>query len=183
MSEATATMREGAARGTPRHATRTAVGEVEAYWFFGGLAVVRSPEGARPIVIQTTLPPGGVAPLHVHTELDDNIYVLSGRLAVRSGDRAFVLRAGDYVSEPAGVPQTLAVLDDAPAVILQIHASEDFLNFIREAGTPATDRTGPPEGQLDYEALYRSAAATGQPVIGPPMGTDEVAAIVAAAEH
>ncbi len=180
MTQTTATMHEGGTASS-RHAARTATGEGEAYWFFGGLAVIRSPEGARPIVIETTLQPDGVAPLHVHTNLDDNIYLLSGRLAVRSGERTFVLRAGDYVSEPAGVPQALAVLDNTPAVLLQIHADEDFLNFIRQAGTPATDRAQPPDGPLDYEALYRIAAATGQPVIGPPMAADEVAEIVDAA--
>jgi quercetin dioxygenase-like cupin family protein len=180
MIETTTTMHESGTTVASRLAARTASGEGEAYWFFGGLVAIRSPEGARPVVIETTMAPGGAAPLHVHTTLDDNIYLLSGRLAVRSGDRTFVLRAGDYVSEPAGVPQALTMLDDQPAVLLQIHAGEDFLQFIRQAGTPATDRTRPPDGPLDFEALYRIAAATGQQVIGPPMTAEEVAAIVAA---
>ena len=104
MTDTTTMMQGNDAATTPRRAARTASGEGEAYWFFGGLAIVRSPEGARPIVIETTMAPGAGAPLHLHTALDDNIYLLAGRLAVRSGEETFVVQAGDYVSEPAGVP-------------------------------------------------------------------------------
>ena len=167
----------------PYRAARTAAGEGPAYWFFGGLAVIRSPEGALPVVIEMSVPPGGHTPLHVHTRLDDSYYLLSGRIAVRSGDHTFVAHAGDYVAQPAGVPQTFFVLDHQPAVLLQTHTNDDFLNFIREAGLPATNRTHAPDQPLDFEALYKIAAATGQPVIGPPMTEAEAAAIVAEAEQ
>src|SRR5262249_11148782 len=106
-----------------------------------------------------------------------------GRVAVRSGDETFVARAGDYVSQPAGVPQTFFVLDEQPAVLLQIHAHDDFLNFIRQAGKLATIHTQPPDQPLNFDALYQIAAATGQPVIGPPMTAEEAARIVLAAEQ
>jgi quercetin dioxygenase-like cupin family protein len=158
MIKTTATIHESDTASAQRHTARTATGEGEAYWFFGGLVVIRSPEGSRLIVIETTMPPGGGAPLHVHTNLDDNIYLLSGRLAVRSGDQTIVLRAGDYVSEPAGVPQTLAVLDNEPAVLLQIHANEDFLRFIRQAGTPATGRAARLRGAVQDRGGDRTAS-------------------------
>ena len=107
----------------------------------------------------------------------------SGRMAIRSGDESFVANASDYVSQPAGVPQTFFALDEKPAVLLQTHANEDFLNFIRRVGEPATDRTQAPDQPLDFDMLYRVAAETGQPVIGPPMTEDEAAMIVAAAEQ
>jgi mannose-6-phosphate isomerase-like protein (cupin superfamily) len=163
-----------------KHASRTAMGEGTAYWFFGALAVIRSPEGVLPIVIEMAVPPGGHTPLHVHTKLDDNFYLLSGRMAMRSGDETFVAQAGDYVSQPAGVPQTFFALDEKPAILLQTHANEDFLNYIRQVGEPATNRTQPPDQPLDFDMLFRVAAETGQPVIGPPMTEDEAATILAA---
>ena len=163
-----------------KHASRTAMGEGTAYWFFGALAVIRSPEGVLPIVIEMAVPPGGHTPLHVHTKLDDNFYLLSGRMAMRSGDETFVAQAGDYVSQPAGVPQTFFALDEKPAILLQTHANEDFLNYIRQVGEPATNRTQPPDQPLDFDMLFRVAAETGQPVIGPPMTEDEAAMIVSA---
>jgi mannose-6-phosphate isomerase-like protein (cupin superfamily) len=183
MSETTASTNEGNVSTQRQHATRTGPSEGTAYWFFGALAVIRSPEGALPIVIEMAVPPGGHTPLHVHTRLDDSFYLLSGRMAIRSGDKTFVAQAGDYVSQPAGVPQTFFALDEKPAILLQTHANEDFLNFIRQVGVPATDRTQPPDQPLDFDELYRVAAATGQPVIGPPMTADEAAMIVSTAEQ
>jgi mannose-6-phosphate isomerase-like protein (cupin superfamily) len=183
MSETPVTTTENSVTTQHQHATKTATGEGPAYWFFGALAVVRSPEGARPIVIEMTVPPGGHTPLHVHTNLDDSFYLLSGRMAVRSGDETFVANTGDYVSQPAGVPQTFFALDGKPAVLLQTHANDDFLNFIRQVGVPATDRTQPPDQPLNFDELYKVAAATGQPVIGPPMTEAEAAMIASAAER
>ena len=182
MNQATATLTEKDMTNSRTHATRTGPGEGQAYWFFGSLAVIRSPEGARPIVIEITVPPGETTPLHIHTKLEDSFYLLSGRLAVRSGDKAFVARAGDYVSEPAGVPQTLFALDGKPAVLLQTHAEDDFLNFIHQAGVPATDRSQPPTEPLDFDKLFKIAAATGQQVIGPPMTAVEAERIASEAE-
>jgi mannose-6-phosphate isomerase-like protein (cupin superfamily) len=183
MSETSATTPASSMTTQQRYASRTAPGEGTAYWFFGALAVIRSPEGALPIVIEMAVPPGGHTPLHVHTNLDDSFYLLSGRMAIRSGDRTLVAHAGDYVVQLAGVPQTFFALDGQPAVLLQTHANEDFLNFIRQVGVPATDRTQPPDQPLDFDELYRAAAATGQPVIGPPMTEDEAAMIGSAAEQ
>ena len=166
--------------GTPtRHAARTGPGEGDAYWFFGSRTVIRSPEGARPVVIEMELGPGGHAPLHVHHEIDDSFYLLSGRIAVRCGEDVLVAGAGDYVSQPKGVPHTFFVLDDKPAVILQTHDGEDFLNFIKQAGVPATGPI-PPDGEPpDIDWLFQVAASTGQPVIGPPMSPQEAAQILA----
>lgn len=75
---------------------------------------------------------------------------------------------------------SIFALDEKPAVLLQIHANEDFLNYIRQVGDPATNRTQPPDQPFDFDMLYRVAAETGQPVIGPPMTKDEAAKIVAA---
>ncbi len=61
--------------------------------------------------------------------------------------------------------------------------NEDFLNFIRQVGELATDRTQPPDQPLDFDMLYRVVAETGQPVIGPPMTEDEAAKIVVTAQQ
>jgi quercetin dioxygenase-like cupin family protein len=167
---------------TRRRAAKTGPGEGDAYWFFGGRTVIRSPEGALPVVIEMELGPGGHAPLHVHHDIDDSFYLLSGRIAVRCGEDVLVARPGDYVSQPKGVPHTFYVLDDQPAVILQTHDGDSFLNFIKQAGVPAgASADSPPAGESDMEAMLAIAAATGQPVIGPPMSGQEVEQILATA--
>lgn len=127
-----------------------------------------------------TVPSGGGAPLHVHSDLDDSFYLLSGRVAVRSGNESIVVDPGDYLTMPRSVAQTFLVVGDEPALMLQVHADDSFLRFIKAVGTPAPTRTLPSgELEMDFDAVYAVAAETGQPVIGPPMSHEEAANIVA----
>ncbi|HXZ98822.1 MAG TPA: cupin domain-containing protein, partial [Candidatus Binatia bacterium] len=104
MSQVTAS--NPASTAIARRAAKTGPGQGDAYWFYGDLVVVRSPEGALPIITEHHVSPGASAPLHVHDDVDDSFYLLSGRLALRCGDDALVAAAGDYVSLPEGVPHT-----------------------------------------------------------------------------
>jgi mannose-6-phosphate isomerase-like protein (cupin superfamily) len=152
----------------------TTAGTGEAYWFFDSLMV-------QPVIIEATVAPGGGAPLHVHADLDDSFYLVAGRLAMRCGEQAFAVSPGDYVALPHGVPHTFRVVGDEPAVMLQVHADDSFLRFIRAVGKPAPNRTLPPGLVLatDMDAAIEAAARTGQPVIGPPMSEEEAALIMA----
>ena len=150
----TQTTRAAASQPTPtRRAARTAPGQGDAYWFFGSRTVIRSPEGARPVIIEMELAPGGHAPLHVHHDIDDSFYLQSGRIAVRCGDDVLVAEAGDYVCQPKGVPHTFFVLDDQPAVILQTHDGDSFLN-LPQCGDERVD--GPGDAQA---RVFRGQAA------------------------
>jgi mannose-6-phosphate isomerase-like protein (cupin superfamily) len=165
---------------TTRRATKTAKREGDAYWFYGDLAIIRSPEGALPIIIEHHVSPGGAAPLHVHVDVDDSFLLLSGLLAVRSGDQTFLAREGDYVSLPQGVPHTVRVVGDEEAVMFQTHAASSFLDFIKAVGVPAT-QPKPDMAARDFAAMNNIAGETGQPVVGPPMSAEEASAIAGAA--
>jgi len=162
------------------HARHTAAGTGEAYWFFDSLMVIQADQPSQPIIIEATVAPGGGAPLHVHDDLDDSFYLVSGRLAMRCGEQAFAVSPGAYVALPHGIPHTFRVVGDEPAVMLQVHADDSFLRFIRAAGRPAASRTLPPAGSVtDLDSAFRIAANTGQPVIGPPMSDEEAARVAA----
>jgi len=166
-----------------RVATRTSAGEGPAYWFFDALAIVRTPESVRPLIIEMTVPSGGGAPLHMHDDLDDSFYLASGRIAVRCGDDGFAAGPGAYVVLPHGVPHTFLVVGDEPAVMVQVHGDDSFLRFIKAVGVPATSRTRPDDlPPHDFDAMYKIAAETGQPVIGPPMSPEEAAIITGASQ-
>jgi len=159
-------------------ARHTEAGAGEAYWFFDSLMVVRSDQPGQPIIIEATVAPGGGAPLHVHADLDDSFYLVSGRLAMRCGEQAFAVSPGGYVALPHGVPHTFRVVGDEPAVMLQVHTDDSFLRFVRAVGRAANSRTLPsglPEGDMD--AALQVAAHTGQPVVGPPMSEEEAVLI------
>lgn len=164
---------------TARRAAKTGMGQGDAYWFYGDLAVLRSPDGALPIVIEHHVGPGAAAPLHVHHDVDDSFYLLAGELVLQCGDERFVARAGDYVVLPKGVPHSLRCVSADEAVLLQTHDGPAFRDFIRAVGVPAT-QPRPDVASLDFEAMNRVAGETGQPVLGPPMSAEEAAAILAA---
>ena len=163
---------------TDRRAAKTMSGEGEAYWFYGDKAIVRSPEGALPIVIEHHVGAGAAAPLHVHHDVDDSFYLLSGQLELRCGDETFVANPGDYVSLPKGVPHALSNVGDDDAVLLQTHDADSFLTFIRRVGLPG-DGPRPDLATLDFSAMNRVAGETGQPVLGPPMSEEEARGIIA----
>jgi mannose-6-phosphate isomerase-like protein (cupin superfamily) len=163
---------------TYRRAAKTADGQGEAYWFYGDKAVLRSPEGALPVIIEHHVGPGAAAPLHVHHDVDDSFYLLRGQLAMRCGDDTFVANAGDYVCLPKGVPHALSNVGDQEAVLLQTHDADSFLTFIRRVGIPG-DQPQPDPASLDYAAMNNVAGETGQPVLGPPMSQEEARAIIA----
>jgi uncharacterized RmlC-like cupin family protein len=75
-----------------------------------------------PIVIEHGVSAGAAAPLHLHHDLEDNSYLVSGQLALRCGEDTFVARAGDYVVLPRAIPHTLRVIGDDEAVMLHTHA-------------------------------------------------------------
>jgi len=164
------------------HARHSAAGTGDAYWFFDALMVVRSAEPGHPVIIEATVAPGGGAPLHVHADLDDSFYLVSGRLAMRCGEQTFAVGPGGYVALPHGVPHTFRVVGDEPAVMLQVHSDDSFLRFIQAVGRPATSRDLPPgDVAMDMDTAFRVAAQTGQPVVGPPMSDEEAVAITAGA--
>jgi quercetin dioxygenase-like cupin family protein len=57
---------------------------------------------------------GQSSPLHVHTNSDEVIYVLSGQCEERVGKETVVLKAGDALRVPAGEPHQAKVLGNEP---------------------------------------------------------------------
>lgn len=150
-----------------------------AWWFLDTLVVEhRHAETTTGVVLEMTLPVGHAPALHVHDTLDDNWYVLEGRLAARCGDDEFVVEAGSWVSMPRGVPHGFRVVGDTPARILAIHDNATFRDFVRELGTPTSERVVPPSPSFPaMDLLARVAAAHDLRPVGPPMSPDEASAI------
>jgi uncharacterized RmlC-like cupin family protein len=76
-----------------------------------------------------TIPPGARAKAHLHENHESAVYVLSGEAVMWHGpalERRTVVRAGDMVFIPAGVPHLPANLSDAPvtAVIARTDPNE-----------------------------------------------------------
>ncbi len=135
------------------------------------------------MIIEATVAAGGGARLHVHADLDDSFYLVSGPLALRCGEQAFAVEPGRVrrpaARRPAHLPRQRAT---SLAVMLQVHADDSFLRFVR--GGRASPRPAVPCPRAwswppGMDAALEVAARTGQPVIGPPMGEAEAAEVTA----
>ena len=160
------------------HARHTAAGGGEAYWFFDSLMVIQADQPGQPVIIEATVAPGGGAPLHVHDDLDDSFYLVSGRLAIRCGEQAFAVSPGAYVALPHGVPHTFRVVATCPPSCSRCTRTT---RSCASSGPPGGLRPAvpclPPGRRPIWTARSSIAARTGQPVIGPPMSEEEAARI------
>jgi mannose-6-phosphate isomerase-like protein (cupin superfamily) len=68
-------------------------------------------------------------PLHVHPNCEEQIYVLSGSCEHRVGQRIVVLKAGDMLRIPAGVPHMARTFEKEPlrAVIVYSSGTRQFV--------------------------------------------------------
>lgn len=152
----------------------------EAWWFLDTLVVehLRAGETAG-IVLEMTLPVGHSPALHVHDTLDDSWFVLQGRMAARCGDDEFMVETGSWVSMPRGVPHTFRVVGTQPVRLLVVHDNTTFRDFVRDLGTPTTERVPPPAPSFpSLDELARVAGNHDLRPIGPPMTPDDASAII-----
>jgi len=64
----------------------------------------------------------GEAGEHIHPDAEHSLYVISGEVLVRAGDLETTLRAGDYISIPAGMKHGYSVPADKPALLISMDA-------------------------------------------------------------
>ena len=112
-------------------------------------------------LLESTGPAGDQTPLHVHHLDDEGFYVLDGQLTLWAGDDRHVLRPGDSVLAPRGVPHSLRVDSDARWLLTSTPAG--FEAFVRSVGTPT-----PPVSLPAPDELARIAAQHGIEILGPP---------------
>ncbi|HJY84696.1 MAG TPA: cupin domain-containing protein [Candidatus Binatia bacterium] len=115
-----------------------------------GVATGSKQLGVHYCVLQ---PDHSSAPLHCHTQEEEFVYVLSGRMTLRLGDERYEVRAGDAISFlPGEKPHCLVNETDADCVYLDIGTrSEDEEVLMPEAGRKLIRQ----KGQMRLEPLAR----------------------------
>jgi mannose-6-phosphate isomerase-like protein (cupin superfamily) len=144
-----------------------------AYWLLSNLVIVHvsgDESDGRFSLVEFLMPPGEWTPLHVHREESQTTYVLEGEVTIHLPDGAHVLRPGDCIYQPAGLPQTEQVTSAEPGRVLDVNAPAGFDRFIAAAGRPAESLTlpPPPEQEPDPEQLATVASEYGIDILGPP---------------
>jgi quercetin dioxygenase-like cupin family protein len=109
-------------------------------------------------LIEEVAPAGDQPPLHVHHDCDEAFYVIEGEVTLWIGDETHVLRPGDAMFAPRGIPHTLrAGPEGARKLVASTPASfEDFVRAVAAVGMPSPDE------------LTRIAAEHGIEILGPP---------------
>jgi quercetin dioxygenase-like cupin family protein len=136
----------------------------------GGSITIAKADGATTgdafVVAETTLEPGGFAPpLHLHREIAETLYVLSGRLDLQVGDDRRIAGRGTFVGIPAGVAHTMSVAGEEPVKMLMILSNParalqmiDTLERAFADGAPDPETSGLLLAQIDMELLAPAAS-------------------------
>jgi quercetin dioxygenase-like cupin family protein len=118
------------------------------------------------VVAEGTLNPGGfVPPLHLHREMAECLYLLSGRLDLQVGDDRRIAVPGTFIGIPAGVPHTMSVVGEEPVKMLMIMSNParaiqmvETLEPVFAGGEPDPKAAGPLLAELGMEVLEPAAS-------------------------
>lgn len=148
-------------------------GEGESVWLLGDLytfkAVSEDTDGAFALW-ETTSPPQGGPPTHLHHREDETFYILEGEMEFLAGGDTIQAGAGSLVHIPKGTMHTFKNVGTTPARFLVMVVPGGFEKFFFEVGEPATDESSPPEGPPDVEKLVATAAKYNCEIPPPPEG-------------
>ena len=121
--------------------------------------VTSAQTGGRLFVMEHTHLLKGGPPLHVHHEQEEWFLVEEGEAVFQVGDRRMVLKPGDSLLGPRGVPHTFSATGDAPAkVLIAFTPAGKMEDFFRDAQKVPFDKQ---DGEF-----YRKY---GLEVVGPPI--------------
>jgi quercetin dioxygenase-like cupin family protein len=157
----------------PATATTTLSAACHAYWSQSRLFIVHvtgKETGEQLSVIEGLLPPEAMTPLHTLPRATQILYVLEGELTAYLPGVSRVLKPGDSMHQPAGIPQTHRVSSSTPARVLAITSPAGFERFFIETGQPTESLRLPPpdESPPDMAHLAAIAAKHGIEFLGPP---------------
>lgn len=125
--------------------------------------------GGRYALTDSTVPPGGEAPNHVHRREDEAFWVLEGEIEVTVGEDTVTAGPGSFVGLPKGIPHAYVNAGPAPARFLTLMVPAGLEGFFEEVGKPATDPSSPPPfAEEDVEKLLMVAPKYGVEILPPP---------------
>jgi mannose-6-phosphate isomerase-like protein (cupin superfamily) len=146
-------------------------GEGDATWFIGTLMTLKAgaTDGSGTVALLDQVAPAGFGPpLHLHRREDEGFYILEGEVDFFSDGKVFRGRAGTWVLLPRNLAHAFKVRGEKPARMLTFTFPAGFESFVSELGSPAPQRTLPPQEPPDVGRIAAVAAKYGIEILGPP---------------
>jgi quercetin dioxygenase-like cupin family protein len=110
--------------------------------------------GGAYCLLEVSLAPGIGVPRHTHTREDETYYVTAGELEVMVGEKIFVLKPGDSLMAPRGIPHQLRNSGNTSNHCLLVFSPSGFEEFVMATAIPAPDNAvAPTEPQLQSKGL------------------------------
>ena len=117
------------------------------YYFdvgIGSICLSGADTGGAYCLLEVSLASGVAVPRHTHTREDEAYFVLAGELEVVVGNESFLLRVGDTLIAPRGIPHQLRNPGDVENHYLLIFWPSGFEEFLRATAVLAPDNAVAP---------------------------------------
>ena len=154
-----------------RSAAYIAPGEGKKLWVADELmtfVVSGEDTGGAYALTDSTVPPQGGPPPHIHHREDEAFWVLEGELEVFVGEDTFSVGAGSFVHLPRGVLHGYKNVGATPARFLTLIIPAGLEKFFEEVGKPGTDLLSPPPSEEeDINKLLAVAPEYGVEIPSP----------------
>ena len=95
--------------------------------------------GGAFFMAEVSVSPGGGPPPHVHSREDESFYLQRGTLAVKVGDKALNISAGDFVHMPRGTVHSFKNVGEETARLLMVATPAGLENYFAEVFFPSAD--------------------------------------------
>jgi quercetin dioxygenase-like cupin family protein len=117
------------------------------YYFdvgIGSVCLSGADTGGAYCLLEIGLAPGMGVPRHTHTREDEVYFVLVGELEVTVGDETYILKPGDSLMAPRGIPHQLRNSGAVENHYLLLFSPSGFEEFLRATAVAAPDNAAAP---------------------------------------
>lgn len=115
-------------------------------------------------VVESHDVPGGGPPPHIHHREDETFQVLEGEYAFSVGGKTHVVKAGDTLFAPRGVPHGYRYAGKTPGRLMCVITPSGFEGFFEDVGALT------PQQQQDVPRVIAIAKKYGMEILPPPQG-------------
>jgi quercetin dioxygenase-like cupin family protein len=145
-------------------------GTGHSWWVYGDkdtFKLMSEQTGGALTIMETTVPPGGGTPLHIHHRESEGIYVLDGDLDIVDNGLTIPIHTGSFVFMPEGSVHSFTNTRDEPSRVLILFVPGGFEQCLIEMGQPVVEGQPPPPSRSDEDVATAKR-------IGPKYGLEIV---------